>query len=118
MLGAFLCSYRFMYYDVLLSALGVGWIVYCHDWRRQRISFPTIVLCFLILNENLWAQRSYTIYGTNWNTSIRYPIDTLMVLALWLWMAARLLFHDTPRSASSAAPISGERISDSPTSTA
>jgi len=119
MLGAFLCSYRFMYYDVLLSALGVGWIVYCHDWRRRRISFPTVVLCFLVINENLWAQRSYAIYGTNWNTGIRYPIDTLMVLALWLWMAARLLMpHGTPRSASSAEPMSGERISDSPTSTA
>jgi arabinofuranan 3-O-arabinosyltransferase len=47
----------------------------------------------------------------NWN----YANDTLLVLLAWAYCGVRLLM---PRSASSAEPISGERINDSPTSTA
>jgi len=48
-----------------------------------------------------------------------HPVDTVLLLLLWGWAGWRLLRSgDYPRSASSAAPMSGERISDSPTSTA
>jgi hypothetical protein len=51
----------------------------------------------------------------DWN----YAIDTWLVLVAWGWCGCRLLFQGDPvRRASSAIPMSGERMSDSPTSTA
>jgi hypothetical protein len=58
-----------------------------------------------------------------------HPVDTLLIVALWAWCGWRLI-RDGRRaddesvhagslsSSSSATPISGERMSDSPTSTA
>lgn len=54
-----------------------------------------------------------------------YPWDTLTLMAIWIWCAVRVLrgsdryLSQSPeRSRSSAAPISADRISDSPTNTA
>ncbi len=58
-----------------------------------------------------------------------HAIDTLLVVAVWAWCGWRLIrdgrraddesvYAVLPSSASSAAPISGDRMSDSPTSTA
>lgn len=51
---------------------------------------------------------------------LQLALDTMLLVALWAWLGVRLLLEkdQTPRSESSAAPMSGERISDSPTSTA
>jgi arabinofuranan 3-O-arabinosyltransferase len=58
--------------------------------------------------------KQLTVVG-DWN----YAIDTWLVLLAWAWCGCRLLFQGEPeRSASSAIPMSGERMSDSPTSTA
>ncbi len=56
-------------------------------------------------------------------TTTDYPWDTFILLAVWAWCGLRLVLGDEgrsqpPSSASSAAPMSGERMSDSPTSTA
>ena len=52
--------------------------------------------------------------------------ETILLLVLWGWCLWRLIVgedwgepaYETPRSASSAAPMSGDRISDSPPRTA
>lgn len=60
---------------------------------------------------------------------LHLALDTLLLVGLWGWCAVRLLIDrrgsdrchaglETPRSESSAAPMSADRISDSPTSTA
>ncbi len=100
----------------------------------------TILVSLMILaTVVLWWKPEVTVALGNWKTPYtkadgteilrakqfsavgdwNYAIDTWLVLFAWAWCGCRLLLYgDTPRSASSAAPMSGERISDSPTNTA
>jgi len=112
--------------------------------RRARLSgasIPLLILALLLWNENgLMTLRPRVTIGADFlavetktaegkttthaptlsaTTDYFHPVDSVLLLLLWGWAGWRLLRHgDYPRSASSAAPMSGERISDSPTSTA
>jgi hypothetical protein len=171
-LGAYLCCYRFMYYDVLLSVLPLA-VLFADpryffrptafevrpvgepaaDLLRSRWigtvnSFPLTILAMLLLIENwllhLQVQGSLglgyfatTASAASGGTAKHVPTvsaevtlfqawETVLLLLLWGWCLWRLVAgkdwgepaQAAPRSASSAAPMSGERISDSPTSTA
>ncbi len=161
-LGAYHCCYRFMYYDVLLSAAGVL-IMFAHPglffrtpqykllqpepgplYRRARLyvaSIPLLLIALLLWNENgLMSLRPRATVGADYfavekktadgkatshtptlsaTTDYFHPVDGVLLLVLWGWAGWRLLRSgDYPSSASSAAPMSGARISDSPTSTA
>ena len=161
-LGAYHCCFRFMYYDVLLSAAGV--LVMCahpglffrtpqfkllgHEpgpfQRRARlygVSIPLLLIALLLWNENgLMNFKPKASIGADYfavpttspegkatfrtpvlsaASDYQHPVDTVLLLLLWAWAGWRLLRDgDYPLSASRAAPMSGERISDSPTSTA
>jgi hypothetical protein len=172
-LGAYLCCYRFMYYDVLLSVLPFA-VLFADPRRFLRAtpyelrsvdgptpdllrprwvgyvnSFPLTVLVVLLLIENwllhlgiqgevglgYFATTTTAVGGgtekhvptVSVELSLYQAWETILLLLLWGWCALRLMsggdwgepvYSVTPRSASSAAPTSGERISDSPTSTA
>ena len=165
-LGAYHCCYRFMYYDVLLSAAAVlamgahpGLLFRTPTFklmpakpgpfaRRVRLygaSVPLLIVALLLWNENgLMHLRPKVTVGAGYlavdladstataparpllrtpnlsaTSDYLHPVDTVLLLGLWAWAGWRLIRDgDYPRSASSAAPMSGERISDSPTSTA
>ncbi|HKB03590.1 MAG TPA: hypothetical protein VKD90_15310, partial [Gemmataceae bacterium] len=125
-LGAWLCSYRFMYYDTLIAALGV--VVLMADprpyFRRAWWPFASwapILAGLLLVIENatsplnvevsasvmglrntitgadgMTQQVAPTIYLA---TGDYYPWDTAVVFALWLWCAIRLARQATLRSA-------------------
>lgn len=166
LLGAYLCSYRFMYYDALLSLLPLAvllanprWFVgssfslgitssnrSMQHWSGSFNSLLMTLLCALYLLENclmhlaIEGTLAIGVMGTNTtviggmpsqapkvtiNTTVYHPIDTYLLLIIWAWCGMRLLFSgdvgeavQTPRSTSSAKPMSGERINDSPTKTA
>jgi hypothetical protein len=172
-LGAYLCCYRFMYYDVLLSVLPLA-VLFADPWRFLRAtpyelrpvdgppqdplrprwvgyvnSFPLTILAALLLIENwllhlgvqgeigLGYFATATTAGpggteklvpsVSAELSLYQAWETILLLLLWGWCVLRLVwggdwgepsYDVTPRRPSSAAPTSGERISDSPTSTA
>ena len=161
-LGAYHCCYRFMYYDVLLSAAAVL-ILFAHPallFRTPRFhsgteepgpfqlrarvfacSIPLTIVALLLWNENglmnikphaTVAVDYFSVSKTTADGKVSehmptlsvtfdyfHPVDTVLLLLLWAWAGCRLLISgDYPRSKSSAAPMSAERISDSPTSTA
>lgn len=133
-LGAILCCYRFMYYDVVLAVAAVFALLANRPLRSMR--FVVVMLALLYLCENWWIRLDVrATVGLAYlerppapgSTTPRFPVltyasdyehatDTLLMLVLWAGLAVGLLRQ--PRSASSAAPMSGDRISDSPTSTA
>jgi hypothetical protein len=115
--------------------------------RLYGASFPLTVLALMIVNDNVlvganpkatfalgrWATVTTDSAGketltpkltvaSDWN----HPIDTFLVIAVWAWCGWRLLRDGRvadeesvqPRSSSSAVPMSGDRMRDSPTSTA
>ena len=112
--------------------------------RRARlygVSIPLLLIALLLWNENgLMNFKPKASIGADYfavpttspegkatfrtpvlsaTSDYQHPVDTVLLLLLWAWAGWRLLRDgDYPRSASSAAPMSGERISDSPTSTA
>jgi hypothetical protein len=144
-LTAWMCTYHFMYYDVLLSAFGV--CVLLADprpfFRRQPLqpvgaepgrrsvwlvnSFVLTMVMLLVLQENTTRQMRIEITGVVHSlttaralpngateeaprtlvvgTSDRYPVDTLIVLAIWAWSAVMSLAgvrSHPPRAASPA----------------
>jgi hypothetical protein len=167
-LGAYLCCYRFMYYDVLLSVLPLAVLLadprrfvnatayevrpvgLADDPLRPRWvgyvnSFPYTILAVLLLVENWLLQLQvqgtvglgYFSTTAPGGTQKHVPTvsaeltlfqawETILLLFLWGWCLWRLVWggdrgepaYEVPRSASSAAPMSGERMSDSPTKTA
>lgn len=171
LLGAFLCCYRFMYYDAVLALVGLSALLANPRWtllgrqgeltspaaslteRRVRLftnSFPLTVLVLLLVYDNILiglnpqvtaAVGHHQILTTDADGNEKWvnpklsaacdynhAVDTLLVIALWAWCGMRLI-RDGRRgddeaayaasiSADSAAPTSGDRMSDSPTSTA
>lgn len=134
-LGAVLTCYRFMYYDVLLAVVPFAALfaqLRFPTIRAAVTSFVGIMLLLLLLCENWWNRldlRATFAFGflkptaatapvptIQFATAYEYPLDTLLLLVLWVGLALKLLRQ--PRNSSSAAPMSGDRISDSPTSTA
>jgi hypothetical protein len=115
LLGAWLCTYRFMYYDALLAALGV--IVLMTDPRPffrkgwwPFASWAAIIVGIMLLIENVTSplnvEATASVHGLKGTVTAAdgrtketaptfyiasgdfYPWDTLAVLALWLWCAA------------------------------
>lgn len=150
-LGMYLSGYRFMYYDAMLSLMGITTLVanpaqflgldrlrHTVGWRKIFAIrwVPIALIGALYLGENVLLHFGIAmpIEGAeatlgkpfNFEFSIFTPWDTLVLLALWGWCAYSLIrggdwgepTQATPRSDRSAAPMSGERMSDSPTRTA
>jgi len=154
LLGAYLCCYRFMYYDAVIAALPV--MVLCADPERWRVrpvtgtidgrradgglnSFTLTCAVGLILLETLvmWLQIEGSLaigrlgHGEAkvggmpqhypravLDTTVYTPCDTLLLLALWARAGVGVWAGQSANSAARAAPTSGERMSDSPTSAA
>jgi len=134
-LGAVLTCYRFMYYDVLLAVVPFA-VLFAHmrppTIRAAATSFVGVMLLLLLLCENWWnrldlratfafgflkpAAETAAVPSIQFATDYEYPLDTLLLLVLWVGLAVKLLRQ--PRKSSSAAPMSGDRMSDSPTRTA
>src|SRR5579883_485776 len=114
-LVAFLCCYRFMYYDVLLSFLGVALLFAEWDefippvrppgWRGRWTRFedatssvPVVIFVSLVVLEN-WLLRAYyqiEVPGLPGppraiGTGVRYPWDTVLVLLLWAWAGRKVV---------------------------
>jgi hypothetical protein len=118
MLGMWMCAYRFMYYDVLLAAVAVVTLFadprpyFRRSWWPFA-SWAAIVVAILLLIENVTGPLNLEITGsfhglkgtvTHIDGSTQktaptmfiasgdyYPWDTLMLMALWIWCAARVL---------------------------
>ena len=173
LLGAYLCGYRFMYYDSLLAVVGFAAMlaqpnevfggltgtlqtvrsVPMQGRIRGYFNSPILTLLLLLVISSTylhWQGAQFTValgqilvlrkdkdgkaewkprqlsVAADWN----HANDTALTMVAWLWLALRVLREgrraDAPlpqsfdpfRRESSAEPISGERISDSPTSTA
>jgi arabinofuranan 3-O-arabinosyltransferase len=118
LLAAWLCTYRFMYYDSLIAAVGVVAILadpapfFRRRWWPFRSWVPALAAVLLII-ENATAplnvELTASIRGFRWtekhpdgSTVLRaptihiasgddYPWDTVTVLALWVWCAVQVL---------------------------
>ena len=116
LLGAWLCTYRFMYYDALLAAVGVVAVLadpapYFRRGWWPFASWASILTALLLLIENgtspLNVQVTARAHGLRWTTTAsdgttqekaptikmasgdEYPWDTVTVLLLWGWCAVR-----------------------------
>lgn len=79
-LGVYLCCYRFMYYDAVLAVLPVAVLVGASraEFRWVAVGFA-VVLC------------GYENYGIHYIGHYKFPTDTILLVALWLWTGALLL---------------------------
>jgi arabinofuranan 3-O-arabinosyltransferase len=118
LLGAWLCTYRFMYYDALVAAVGVVAIMADpRPYFRRRwwpfASWAPVLAGILLLIENgtapLNVDVTASIRGLRWtatapdgSTKIKaptikvatgddYPWDTVTVFLLWVWCIVRVL---------------------------
>jgi hypothetical protein len=118
LLGAWLCTYRFMYYDVLVAAVGVVAILAdpAPYFRRRWWPFTSwapVLAGLLILIENglapLNVDMTASIRGLRWTatatggstqqkaptikvaTGDDYPWDTVTVVGLWVWCGVRVV---------------------------
>ena len=143
--GAFLCCYRFMYYDLLLSVMGFVLLLAEPGRFRPRAfalapaagpppdplgprsvvfvnSFPLTVLGLLYLVDNHlhWlgldlsvGAAAYTRTATlpgggtevivpklRFGTTLAYPWETVLLVGLWAWCGARLLWRREGRGVS------------------
>lgn len=118
LLGAWLCTYRFMYYDVLLAAVGV--VALMTDprpfFRRAWwpfASWAAVIVGLMLLIENatspLNVQVTASVHGLKGTMTAadgstkksaptiyiasgdEYPWDTVAVLALWLWCVVQVV---------------------------
>jgi arabinofuranan 3-O-arabinosyltransferase len=116
--GAWLCTYRFMYYDALLAAVGV--VALMADprpcFRRSWWPFASWAAVFaglLLLVENATAPLNLELTGSVMGlrrtvtaadgaehivaptiyiaSGDYYPWDTVVVLTLWVWCAIRVI---------------------------
>jgi hypothetical protein len=117
-LGAWLCTYRFMYYDALLAAVGV--VALLSDprpyFRRAWWPFASwgaVLAALLPLVDNAIAPLNLELTGSVMGlrqtvtaaggaehvvaptiyvaSGDYYPWDTVVVFALWLWCAIRVI---------------------------
>jgi hypothetical protein len=118
LLGAWLCTYRFMYYDVLVAAVGVVAILADPSpYFRRRwwpfASWAPVLAGLLILIENGLApvnvDMTASVRGLRWTataadgstqlkaptikvaTGDDYPWDTMTVVGLWVWCGVRVV---------------------------
>ncbi len=80
-------------------------------WTGWTNSFPATILAMLLIVDGVlvWSEMRFTIdFGklavtsesrASFGTSIHYPWDTLLLMALWLWAGVRLLGGAERRSA-------------------
>jgi len=114
--AAWLCTYRFMYYDALVAALGV--FVLMADPRpffRKAwwpfTSWAGVLVALLLIVENVTAplnvEMSASVMGFRKTITSEagrvtaptiyiasgdeYPWDTVVVIALWVWCIGRLM---------------------------
>jgi hypothetical protein len=119
-LGSYLCCYRFMYYDALLSALPLA-VLFADPgrflrptavvvggpvrWTGYVNSAPLTLVVLLYLVENWLLQLG--LEGTarlgfldpgekpapsvSGELSLYYPIDTFVLIGIWAWAGVRLL---------------------------
>jgi hypothetical protein len=88
LLGAFLCCYHFMYYDVLISALPV-FLLYTDPWRYlRRFQFrvgpwvinrmiPTLTVILIVMPNLLYQILQVDAFNV--------PADTVCIVLIWLW---------------------------------
>jgi hypothetical protein len=116
-LGAWLCAYRFMYYDAMLASLGIFALLadprpfFRPSWWPAA-SWATVLVGLLILVENALAPLNFEVTGSVMGlrktitapdgathlsaptvylaSGDYYPWDTIVVIALWVWCALRL----------------------------
>lgn len=117
-LGAWLCTYRFMYYDVALAALAV--VALMSDPRPffrpawwPFASWAAVLVALLLLIENAIAPVNLELTGSVMAlkktvtaadgathlaaptffvaTGDYYPWDTVTLFALWIWCAIRVI---------------------------
>ena len=147
-LGAYMTCYRFMYYDVLLSAVALA-VLFADPrkylrprpvalvqtdpppdpagprWTGYLNSFPLTVFVLLVLVDSVlvglkieatvgigYLERAVpsggaTVLATpqvTGDTSTNYPLDALLLLALWAWCGWRL-WRDGDETASGLARV-------------
>ena len=114
--GAWLCTYRFMYYDVFVAAVGVVTLMADPRPFFRRAWWPfaswvAILVGMLLLIENVAGPLNVeitasvqglkgTAEGATGKTAPTiylasgdyYPWDTAAVFALWVWCAIRLMW--------------------------
>jgi hypothetical protein len=119
--GAWLCTYRFMYYDAMIAALGV--VALTADPRPffrpalwPAASWAAVLVGLLLLVENATAPLNVevtasvmslrkTVTAPDGTTHLTaptvyvasgdyYPWDTVVVIALWVWCAFRIARRD------------------------
>jgi hypothetical protein len=118
LLAAWLCTYRFMYYDALIAALGVVAILadpkpyFRRGWWPFR-SWAPVLAAVLLIVENMTAPLNVEVtaglHGLRWtvthpdgSTQLRmpmiylatgdyYPWDTVTVVGLWVWCIVQIL---------------------------
>ena len=106
-----LCNHAVMGVAGVLAALPQIMSLISQADRYFRHKRPDAVILIDYPGFNWWMARRAHFHGI--------PVFYFVPPQLWGWAGWRLLRSgDYPRNASSAAPMSGERISDSPTSTA
>jgi arabinofuranan 3-O-arabinosyltransferase len=118
LLGAWLCTYRFMYYDALLAAVGVVAILsdprpYFRRAWWPFTSWASVLAGLLLLVENAIAPLNLELTGSlmglrrtitapDQTTHLAvptiyiasgdyYPWDTAVVFALWVWCVIRVI---------------------------
>ena len=118
LLGAWLCTYRFMYYDALVAAVGVVAVLadpapYFRRGWWPFASWAAVLAGLLVLVENgttpLNVQVTAKVHGLRWTATAadgttrvemptvkvasgdEYPWDTVTVLVLWGWCVVRVL---------------------------
>lgn len=123
LVAAWLCTYRFMYYDALIAALGVIALMSDpHPFFRRSwwpfASWASIIVAALFLIENATAPLNVEITasiqgfkgtasapdGSTMKTAPTvyiasgdyYPWDTVGILALWFWCIIQLLRGRSP----------------------
>lgn len=134
LLAAWLLTYRFMYYDALLAAVGVVAILANPRpfFRRAWWPFASIAAIFaamLLLIENgtspLNVEVTASIHGLKGTVTAsdgathitaptikvasgdEYPSDTITLLALWIWCALAIRKHESENAANSSDPAEG-----------
>lgn len=118
LLGTWLCTYRFMYYDVLIAAVGVVAILadprpYFRRARWPFRSWAPVLVALLLIVENLISPLNVdmtaslrglraTVTAPDGATMVtaptihvssgdEYPWDTVVVLGLWAWCAVQVV---------------------------
>ncbi len=95
-LGAYLCCYRFIYYDAFVAAFPL--VVLFADpsrvigpkWWEGLRSVPVLFVAALLVLENHFARWQYELVGTSLNAGPDYPWDTALLLGLWAGLGVKL----------------------------